>query len=340
MIAVTLDEGLRAFVDVAAGTARTVLIADEVHNYGAIGFISDPPEAFRYRIGLSATPIRQYDPLGTARLLEYFRTDDQPAYSFTLGDAIRAGCLTPYRYHIHAVDLTHEEMDRFRELTEQLRRSGFGADDGIDVGLTERQEQLLRERRGLVEQAEGKLIALRELLAHEAATLNHALIYCSAKAVKPPHQGRQIEHAREILKDLRISTHMYTAVETSGSRSRSFLEGFASGAYQALLAMKVLDEGVDVPAARVAYLLASSTVEREWIQRRGRILRNAPGKSIADLHDFVVVPPDAGDTAGTALLKSELRRAEHFAADAANTYDDGGPRDQIAAIEDYLKQGR
>ena len=129
---------------------------------------------------------------------------------------------------------------------------------------------------------------------------------------------------------------MYTSVETSRRDSRDFLTRFADGELQALLAMKVLDEGVDVPAAHRAFLLASSTVEREWIQRRGRILRNAPGKTIADLHDFVVIPPDPGDPSAAGLLRSELRRAEHFAQDSANYYDDNGPADVIHSIEQSL----
>jgi len=335
LIAVTVDDDLRSCIAIASAISRTVLIADEAHNYGAEGFITNPPAGLTHRIALSATPVRQYDHEGTQLLFEYFDSTE-PAYSFTLSDAIRVGCLTPYRYHIHPVALTEDEIEKYRELTDQLRRTGFGHDDGVDVGLTERQETLLRERRGLIEQASAKIDALRDLLEPFAATLSHTLIYCSAKALKPPHEVRQIDLAREVLRDLRIDTHMYTSVQTSRKDSRRYLDGFAAGEYQALLAMKVLDEGVDVPAANRAFLLASSTVEREWIQRRGRILRTAAGKTIADLHDFVAVPPDPNDDSAAGLLRSELRRAEHFAEDAANTYDDDGPRDRIQAIERQL----
>jgi superfamily II DNA or RNA helicase len=333
LIAVSIDDDLRAAVVAGASHARTVLVADEAHNYGAVGFISDPPEGFQHRIALSATPVRQYDSDGTRRLFDYFKTEDAPAFEFSLNDAIRVGCLTPYRYHIHQVEFSDVEIERYGEITEQLARSGFGVDEGVDVGLTERQKQLLRERRGLVEQADGKINALRELLAPEASTLHHSLIYCSAKALSPPHRVRQIELAREVLLDLRITTHKFTSFETSRRDGGDFLKNFASGQLQTLLAMKVLDEGVDVPSARSAFLLASSTVEREWIQRRGRILRNAPGKSIADLHDFIVIPPDSDNPSAIGLLRSELRRAEHFARDAANYYDEGGPADVIHSIE-------
>lgn len=336
LIVVTIDDGLRKMIAGADGYARTVLIADEAHNYGAEGFITNPPAGLQHRIALSATPIRQYDHEGTRLLFDYFETDVEPAYSFTLNDAIRVGCLTPYRYHIHTVPLSDDEIERYTDLTTQLRRTGFGHDDGVDVGLTDRQAQLLRDRRGLIEQASGKIDTLRHLLQPEAATLTHTLIYCSAKAVKAPHSHRQIDLALEVLAELRITSHMFTAIETSRRDSHQYLASFASGDYQALLAMKVLDEGVDVPAANQAYLLASSTVEREWIQRRGRILRNSPGKTVADLHDFVVIPPDPTDSSAASLLRSELRRAEHFAQDSINYYDDDGPADQIHAIEQQL----
>jgi superfamily II DNA or RNA helicase len=187
-----------------------------------------------------------------------------------------------------------------------------------------------------VEQSSAKIGRLRDLLAPRSAQLKHTLIYCSAKAVLPPHQEKQIDLAREVLRDLRIDTHMYTAAETSRSGSRAFLEGFALGTYPVLLAMKVLDEGVDVPAAREAFLLASSTVEREWVQRRGRVLRTAPGKTHADLHDFIVLPPSFGDTGARGLIQSELRRAQHFAEDSANKYDPNGPVDIIRGIERQL----
>jgi superfamily II DNA or RNA helicase len=90
--------------------------------------------------------------------------------------------------------------------------------------------------------------------------------------------------------------------------------------------MEVLDEGIDIPQTDTAYLLASSTVRREWVQRRGRILRRAEGKEIANLHDFLVVPPTLGTKEGRALLVGELTRAREFASAADNEYDSDGPR--------------
>ena len=135
------------------------------------------------------------------------------------------------------------------------------------------------------------------------------------------------------MQDLHVNAHQYTGEETSSSKSSSFLEKFEYGDYQVLTAMRVLDEGVDIPETGTAFLLASSTVEREWVQRRGRILRNSPGKQFANLHDFIVVPPDTESPSGTSLLASELRRARSFAQLAENEFDPDGPNNVIRSLE-------
>ena len=100
-----------------------------------------------------------------------------------------------------------------------------------------------------------------------------------------------------------------------------------------LTAMKVLDEGIDIPQTDTAFLLASSTVRREWVQRRGRILRQSPDKKVAHLHDFLVMPPDVDTSTGQSMLKSELRRAADFAGVAENEFDAGGPNEVIRELE-------
>lgn len=334
------DASFRDEVESLSRQSTSLLIADEVHNFGAPGFLGHLPSHFKYRLGLSATPVRQYDVEGTAALFDYFASQGEPAFTFTLREAIASGCLTPYNYILHSVEFACEEMDRYRELTDSLRKAGFAKPDDEDRSLTAQQESLLRERRALVEQAVAKVDCLRRLLGGDNGKVGHTLIYCSAKQVKPPHIGRQIDHVRNLLQDLGISTHMYTSVESARADSKGFLDGFAQGDYQALLAMKVLDEGVDVPAAQRAFLLASSTIEREWVQRRGRILRKSPGKRFADLHDFIVVPPEPFEDDARSLLNGELRRAIHFAEDSRNYYDEGGPLEMIRKIEDQLSGGK
>ena len=327
---------VREWLEGLPDSVGRVLIADEVHNLGSSTFISNQPDFFEYRIGLSATPIRQYDPDGTDQLFEFF--GGKAVFDFTLRDAINAGCLVPYRYYLHPVEFDRVEMEHYEDLTEQLVRAGFRiTDDGQTVGLTPKVERLLRERRALVEQAGSKLIALEQAFRQmNPNSIRKTLIYTSAKptALDKP---RQITAVNRLLQDLHITSHQYTAEETGKSRSQGFLRRFGSGDYQVLTSMKVLDEGIDIPQTDTAFLMASSTVEREWVQRRGRILRNAPGKEFANLHDFIVIPPDTSSPSGTSLLRSELRRASAFADLAENEYDPDGPRTVIRNLESSIR---
>ena len=329
------DSAERSWLERLPDSVSCILVADEVHNLGAPSFVNNPPECFDRRIGLSATPIRQYDPDGTDQLFDFF--GGPPLFDFSLGDAIETGCLVPYRYYLHEVKLESDEMEYYEDLTEQLVRAGFRIDDdGRTVGLSDRVARLLRDRRALVEQADAKLRVLEhKLKCISAESVTKTLIYTSAKPVVPG-KVRQITAVNEILQRLNIISHQYTAEETGTSQSRKILDRFGTGDYQVLTSMKVLDEGVDIPQTDTAFLLASSTVEREWVQRRGRILRHAPGKSFAHLHDFIVVPPSLDSPAARSLLQSELRRASAFADLAENEYDPGGPNNVIQQLEATL----
>ncbi|WP_322773851.1 DEAD/DEAH box helicase family protein [Synechococcus sp. CBW1107] len=327
------DERLLGLVERASATAGTMLIADEAHNFGAPSFIADPPMVFEARLGLSATPIRQYDLDGTDALFDYL---GPPIFEFGLGEAIEAKCLVPYDYFVHLIHLTEVEMEVYRDLTDQLYRAGFRLDDDGRVVIANKTvERLLRRRRAVLEQADAKITALREALCD--GPVRRALIYCSPKELVVATE-RQIVLVNRLLSELGIVSHQLTSTETSTGRAREILGRFASGEYQALSAMKVLDEGVDVPATEVAYILASTTVEREWVQRRGRVLRVAPGKTSAAVHDFVVVPPHVDD-AGRTVLRGEIRRVRAFAELARNRWDAGGPIDNVEFLEGLLRGG-
>ena len=325
----------RSWLESLPESVTCILVADEVHNLGVSSFVKNPPECFARRIGLSATPIRQYDPDGTHKLFDFF--GGPPIFNFSLGDAIDTGCLVSYRYYLHEVEFASDEMEYYEDLTAQLVQAGFRIDDdGITVGLSDRVARLLRDRRALVEQADAKLRVLEHLLkCIGTESVTKTLIYASAKPVAPG-KVRQITATNEMLQRLNIISHQYTAEETGTSQARKILDKFGIGDYQVLTSMKVLDEGVDIPQTDTAFLLASSTVEREWVQRRGRILRHAPGKSFAHLHDFIVVPPNLDSLAARSLLRSELRRASAFADLADNEYDPGGPNNVIQELETTL----
>lgn len=319
-------------------TSPSLLVADEVHNLGTPSFLHSPPDAFRYRLGLSATPIRQYDEKGTTQLIEYF---GEIVFRFTLEEAI-GKCLVPYDYFVHPVALTRREMDEWLEVTAKLRAMGWQASDESDVldsRLPPGLQRLLNRRRRVLEQAEEKVPALRDILKRtDSSRIRHTLVYCSDKGRE---QLRRVN--RMLMQDLKLRIHQITQNESGNpDLTRELLDSFAKGSgIQVLTAMRVLDEGVDIPEVSTAYILASTTVERQWMQRRGRVLRKCErtGKGFAEIHDFIVLPPEVGPT-GTdisKILKSELSRIMAFAKIARNAASPAGAFSTIKPIIDrYL----
>ncbi len=330
-------------VDFQAAVRRhnvaALLIADEVHHLGAPGFRASPPDSFQYRIGLSATPTRQYDEAGTAELFAYF---GDVVFQFTLEQAIGT-CLVPYDYYLHEVQLTEAEVEEWLTLTEQLRKRGwkFTQEEG-QVNLPPDIQRLLIRRRFILEQASNKLAVLKDVLQKEdLRSIRHTLIYASDK-------GReQLENVNRLLmEDLKLRIHQVTQEETSNGRlAQHILDNFARGdSLQVLTAMRVLDEGLDIPEVSTAYILSSTTLERQWVQRRGRILRKSPrtGKQFAVLHDFVVVPPSGVPTEhlghdATRIVEMELKRVLEFAKTSRNASSaDGALITATRIIEAYL----
>lgn len=296
-----------------------LLIADEAHNLGRPSFISQPPESFEYRLGLSATPIRQYDEKGTEALFGFF---GPAVFQFKLEEAV-GQCLVEYDYYIHPVYLTDGEMEEWFDLTSKIKQNAWRDDsDKPDVYLA----KLLRDRRALLETASNKLGTLANLLLdEEESDLRHTLIYASDKGPE------QLEGVNQLLRDRHILFHQLTAEETvSRGKTKRIIQAFQSGEIQVLTAKRVLDEGVNIPQIRKAFILASTTIERQWVQRRGRLLRtcSAIGKTHSIIHDLLALPPkmDEGlDPDGRALVRSELRRAQAFARLARNAGKPGGP---------------
>lgn len=295
-----------------------VLIADEMHNLGGPGFLKNPPEFFEYRLGLSATPIRQYDPEGTDKLFDFF---GQPCFEFSLEDAIGV-CLVPYDYYVHRVALDDEEMDEFRDLSEKIRKLGWKMEAKIEDPQL---DDLLRRRRLIVERARGKIDALANLIDQvPKADIRYDLVYATDKG------PAQLDEVNALLRERGLLFHQLTAEETADrSAVARILDAFQRGEIQVLTAKRVLDEGVNVPEIKRAFILASTTVERQWVQRRGRILRrcDAIGKDHGVIHDFVAMPPSelVTDADARQLVRGELKRVEEFARLARNYGAEDGP---------------
>lgn len=286
-----------------------MLVADEVHTLGTPSFLNAVPEFVELRLGLSATPIRQYDEDGTGELLAYF---GNTVYEFGLNRAI-GFCLVPYDYYFDVVHLYQDELDAFKDLSERIaqRVAIAGGFDARDAAL----RVWLIQRREILENAGAKETFLGDLLKRIPLP-RHLLIYTTSK------NPRQMDAAEQVLDERGIAYSRVTQVQ-SGNRTKlaEILSSFARGDIEVLLAKKVLDEGVDIPQAREAILLASSTVEREWIQRRGRILRQAPGKTHATIRDVIALPPPSDIRYEDSILSAisrELDRVRAFGRHARN----------------------
>lgn len=289
-----------------------LVIADEVHHLGAARSRLALPQNIPARLGLSATPDRWYDEAGTTALRDYF---GDTVFQLKLDEAIQRGILVPYTYYPQLVELTLDEMVEYQQISEQIAKLVAILSAKHDPNTEERLEKLLFQRTRLLNSASGKLSALKSLIS-QTPNAQHTLFYCA------PEQIDEVCHI--VGWEYGWGINRFTAEESNEERQR-LLADFDSSNIQALVAMKCLDEGVDVPSTRTAYILSSSSNPREFIQRRGRVLRRAPNKDMAIIFDFIVVPPQSwyihnSVSSDKSIVERELQRFKEFADSAQNKH--------------------
>ncbi len=300
-----------------------LLIADEMHNLGADEAQHCLPNAIQLRLGLSATPERHHDDSGSQALKNYF---GKVVYEFSLRDAIRREFLVPYYYYPVLVDLTDEEATEYLSLSQRISRLMGRKDEDGDP--TRELMALLIARSRLIGAAANKLPKLAELLRKLDPPARQAIFYCGdGRTEEQPGEEmvRQIEAICRLLgNELGLRIRRFTYAERPEEREE-ILAGLKCGDLDGIVAIRCLDEGIDLPDVRLGFLLASTTNPRQFIQRRGRLLRRAQGKSHATIYDFIVCPPDfesAHDDSGFNLERRmfgrELERIVEFCDTALN----------------------
>ena len=303
------------------------LIADEVHRCGSQQFRSVFNILSGPRLGLSATPKRYGDPEGTAAIYQYFERTVNPKYS--LGDAIQEQNLSPYYYYPYTVELTPKEQEEWINLSKKIRKEYAIAKNcnkqRNSIWAESKIKNDLIQRSRILKNAEVKIPRACEIL-HTYTGNDKWLVYCDSIS--------QLNKLRdELLKD-----HFFAGVQILVYHSRMereernrVLKTFSMTS-SILLSVKCLDEGVNIPAASHALILASSKNPREFIQRRGRILRQHTGKYAAYLYDIIVSPlaSDKDEDNTISITKSELVRALEFAKMAINSSDSIGKLNNIA----------
>lgn len=289
----------------------TLFISDESHYLGSPTYRKLLPAECRYRLGLSATPERYYDEEGTSHLLDFFQ---KVVYRLPMEEAI-GNFLTRYYYYAIPLEMTSDEFEEYASLTNEIEQLLSFRNDKYD----DRIEKLAIRRARVQNNSKSKINWIRDNV-EPSADMRFALFYSGDQAFD------EVKKILGVHKKLRL--HEFTG-EQSRIERKNILARFSKGELQALMAMKCLDEGVDVPATRIAYFLASSGNPREFIQRRGRVLRKSPGKEYAIIYDLIAIPPysfieDSKDgesyNAVRSSFRKEYKRVKEFSKLAINSH--------------------
>ncbi|MER8970351.1 DEAD/DEAH box helicase family protein [Mesorhizobium sp. M0808] len=312
--------------NVAAG-AHLLIVADEVHQTGSPQHSKIFEIQAGQRLGLSATPKRYGDPDGTSKMFEYFGPVVPPP--ITLNDAIEAGRLVPYEYFPHAINLSAEEADAWKDLTRFIRNEM--ARQKVDINgkrsFSEKAKMLLIRRARIAKKARAKIRLAVSILKENFEDGQSWLVYCE-----------DADQLNDVLAELRASGIEAIEYHSSMPGDRDATMSWFRMYGGVLVSIRCLDEGVDIPAISHGLILASSQNPRQFIQRRGRVLRRFPGKEIAVIHDAIVVPVSAeNEPEQMSLLRAELVRSIEFSENAINRA--GGAELRSIAIKMGIELG-
>jgi superfamily II DNA or RNA helicase len=303
-----------------------LLVVDEAHNFGAKSLSRLLDDRFDYRLALSATLDRHRDDEGTALLYDFF---GKKCIEYSLERAINEDKLTKYKYHPVIVHLSEEELEKYEQISFEMSKCLIKGKDG-KFKLNKRGEILAIQRSRIVAGATQKLDALRKYIEPYKVE-NNLLIYCGATNVideKADMSSTDVEDLRQIEAVTRIlgnefgmDVAKFTSEEKMETRAIIKAQFQKGDRLQAIVAIKCLDEGVNIPGIRTAFILASTTNPKEYIQRRGRVLRKAPNKAYAEIYDFITLPRELDAVSGLtveqaqrdlSLVKNELARIKEF----------------------------
>ena len=284
-----------------------LLIVDEAHRF------TERPESLKkeyaYMLGLSATPFSGKSAAKGKELMEFFGGQ---VFSLPIEEALDRGFLVKYYYYPIFVEATYEEEEKFRKLGQTIS-SCFKGNVCIDP---DRLVKALRARLRIISMAEAKMQKLKDIIRRDITDTDHFVVYCGDGKLFDPKTGDELRHinaVKIILSELDYKASQFTAKENMATRM-ALVDSFNKGQIDALAAIRCLDEGINIPSIKSALILSSNDDYREFVQRRGRILRLYEGKEFAKIYDVVVLP--SGDTIPWAEI--ELRRFHEYAKLALN----------------------
>ena len=282
-----------------------LLIVDEAHRF------TQRPESlkqtYRYMLGLSATPINGKHNEGGLDLLEFFGGQ---AYNLPIEEALERHFLVPYNYFPIFVSATATEEENFNALTSKMAGC-FHENVLID---RERFVKYVRARLRIMSMAEEKIARIREFI-NCVIEKDHFVVYCGDGHLfdEQDEEIRHIQFVQNQMDDMGIKTSKFTASENM-DRRMELVDMFNKQEIDAMVAIRCLDEGINIPSIKSALILSSNDDYREFVQRRGRILRKHKGKKSADIYDVVVLP----SSMCPKMAVIELRRYYEYARLALN----------------------
>lgn len=333
-------------------SGHMILIADEAHNIGG----NLVTKCFRSlqiqrRIALSATPERIYDDDEAEGIGPFFNDKYPYTYSFPMSKAINDGRLCRYYYYPKIAYLNNEEMELYSYYTMKLVALW---DEHKKCFSNQKEAEIIRmNRRRIIHKCDDKLRVYSEILREIGEErLKYTFVYAPqgkyAKVGKDTvslSEEDDISFIQKLLDETKrvypkLYCNTFTSKDNKETRS-TLLKAFGDGTLDVLLAMKCLDEGVDVPRAEIGIFTASTGNPREFIQRRGRLLRKHNEKKYSYIYDIIVIPDTISressfSTMESNLVKSELKRVAYFATLAQNCYTNGGAYETLNDIAHHF----
>lgn len=294
------------------GTSQLAIIADEVHWLGAQEFSNTMTGKYIYRLGLTATPFRNFDIDGTNKILAYF---GGITYNYPISKAIKDKVLTQYIYKIYEGRLNDRELSEYKKLTKKyVGYSHFPKEKYGDLARI-----ILARRAKIIKKAECKITIFEEILKKlkDENKLKLLLVYCE--------DNKQIQEFKPILDKFGLESRIIRNGMTDKERS-SIIKDFEEGNIDCIIAMKIFDEGLDIPVARRGIFVSSTSNPKQFIQRRGRLLRRAKGKREAEIYDIMIIPVldeqySEMKKIETSIIEKEIKRALIFSSSAKNAYE-------------------
>ena len=287
-------------------TEEKLLIVDEAHRF------TDRPDTlknvFKYMLGLSATPYSGSSPNKGLELMAWFGGQ---VFNLPIEIALERGFLVPYNYYPIYVSATEDEEGKFRYHTQKIL-SCFKNNRCVNPDLLVKS---LRNRLRVISMAEEKQTRIHEIVS-EISEQDHFVVYCGDGKLFDNNTGDELRHIQSIKRVLHAHGYkpsQFTATENMAVRME-LVDAFNKGEIDSLVAIRCLDEGINIPSIKSALVLSSNDDYREFVQRRGRILRTYKGKEYANIYDVVVLP--SHDMQGWA--KIELRRFREYGRLALN----------------------